>query len=194
MHGNYLQIFRMIDFQILLLHISSAQEQDTVAFRWDGKIFSSKATDSWSTKISQRNSYLPALLFHSTAYSLAPAEKPTSASSSLRCASLHPPRSPHLISKSTMLFQYLGGKARVWCSWFSCSSTQCLWWVRQGNFWACLTPRASQPPAVPKASPSVGEAASMGCGCKYKYGLWLPAVTIQLIHQSQLGWNKNWIR
>lgn len=33
MQGNCLQIFRKTTFQILLLHIGSAQEQDTVTFR-----------------------------------------------------------------------------------------------------------------------------------------------------------------
>lgn len=51
MHENHLQIFRITTFQSLC----SPHKQDTVTFRWDGKIFfPPKATHIWNREITRR--------------------------------------------------------------------------------------------------------------------------------------------
>lgn len=68
MHENCLQIFTVTTFQ----SPCSSQKQDTVTFRWDGKIFfPPKATHIQNREITHRNFCLTFLLLHSSSSSVA---------------------------------------------------------------------------------------------------------------------------
>lgn len=145
----------------------------------DGKsFFPPKATHIRNREITHRNFCLPFLLLHSSSSSVAQVKTHLSASSSQRCTALHSLcRANWLTSTAIELFQYLGEKASICCSWFQCCSTQCWWQARQGNFWAHLTSKASQSPARPTALPSLGQAAPVGCAYQLQPFSWSASTT-----------------
>lgn len=126
-----ISLTRMSTFQVLSLRISSAQEQDTVTFRRDGKIFSPPKGHIQLEQKNHTQEFLPSHLIVPQLFIQC-----SSRWKAFKCWLLSKMHIPNLLaSTSTALVRYLGGEARTCCSWFQCRSTQGWQWARQGNFW-----------------------------------------------------------